>query len=239
LNMANMNMNSASPIQIQPQSSQSSTVSMPTSNSFNGPIQIRRVSSHPITRKEDGAGNDKEKSGDMKNEQSDGVKRIVLASSPRASIGGDQQMKAISPRVGDSAKAALNAGAAPFMIYSGNQVSPPVSPRNFNTPGFVVPPPPPQFQFPPPPLPQNSWLPLPPSTNQTHNNGMTVNMSSAQPQPQGLMVNTNMTPINMGNTNFTPKEQAVNMIVNNNRSPMFTPTHSPPFQSQPFQPFSH
>jgi len=68
---------------------------------------------------------------------------------------------------------------------------------------------------------------------------MTVNVSSAQAQAQGLMVNTNtMTPINMGNTNFTPKEQAVNMIVNNNRSPMFTPTHSPPFQSQPFAPFS-
>jgi len=143
--------------------------------------------------------------------------------------------------VGDSAKAALNAGAAPFMIYNGNQVSPPVSPRNFNTPGFVVPPPPPHphsFQFPPPPLPQNSWLSLPPSTNQPNNNGLTVNVSSAQ--PPNLMVNTNnMTPINMGNANFTPKEQAVNMIVNNNRSPMFTPTHSPQFQSQPFQPFSH
>merc|ERR1719295_2552883 len=239
LNMANMNVNSASPIQIQPQSSQSSTVSMPASNSYNGPVQIRRVSSHPITRKEDSSGHQKGKNGD-KNEQSDAVKRIVLASSPRA--GGGQQMKAISPRVADSAKEALNAGAAPFMIYNGNQVSPPVSPRNFNTPGFVVPPPPPHphsFQFPPPPLPQGAanWLPLPQSTNQANHNGVpsTINM----PSTQGLMINTNMTPINMGNTNFTPKEQSVNMIVNNNRSPMFTPTHSPQFQSQPFQSFAH
>jgi len=157
----------------------------------------------------------------MKNE--DAVKRIVVASSPRA---GDH-IKVISPRMGLAGKAALNAGAAPFMILGNGQVSPPVSPRNLHTPGFVVPPPPPHsFQFPAPPLPvggASNFLPVP-SGN----------------QGPGLMINTNLTPISMGGGGG--KDQQLNQqfnINNNNRSPMFSPTHSPPFQAQQFQNFSH
>ena len=264
-NMNSMNMNTASPIQLQPNGSNPPSVSMLSANgsaNLQIPTSMLKNTSGPNNNDKknnnntnNGKSNKNGKSSDNDKSNKD-KKSNALTPSNKKSISPTSSAASVNNN-----KNALNAGAAPFLLNTSGVISPPISPRNFNRNRFVAPPPPPQsFAFPPPPLPQTAnWLPVPPvlpaqtPTNGQNNgsmmnganNGMMNNMNGLNNQMMNNMNNMNaMNNINGINNPLTNKDlmnqqnmnqNPINVALVHNRG---SPLFTPT-QSPQFRPFSH
>merc|ERR1719229_116856 len=222
-NMNNINMNTASPIQIQQNGSNPPSVSMLAASNINGNLQI------PSSMLKN-ANSVKNQKGDENKKDGKGKGVDNKENKDNKNIGNKNKM--ITPKTMNNGKGSLNAGAAPFLLNTTGVISPSISPRNLNRNRFVAPPPPPQsFAFPPPPLPQTAnWLPVPPVLSAT-------TPTNANAQHQQMLINNGLNQINMNpnkdmmNQNNLNHQNQINVsLVHNRGSPLFTPTQSPQFR---------